>query len=143
VRAPSRSMLVSRISPAPRRTHSAAQLTASSSVGCRPPFTYTRNMRAASSHFASMLATTHCAPNRSALSVSTAGRSTAAELMLTLSAPARSARATSSAERTPPPIVSGTNSRSAVRRATSSSVARSSALAEMSRNVTSSAPSAS
>jgi hypothetical protein len=48
-----------------------------------------------------MLMTTHCAPNRSADSVRTSGRDTAAELMLTLSAPARSARPTSSAERTP------------------------------------------
>jgi hypothetical protein len=136
-------MLVSSTSPAPRRTHSAAHATASRSVGARPPFTYTRKKPAAGSHLASMLATTHCAPKRHALSVSTAGRATAAELMLTLSAPARSASPTSSAVRTPPPTVSGTNSRSAVRATTSHSVARSSWLAEMSRKVTSSAPSAS
>ena len=87
-----------------------------------------------------MLATTHWLPNRAADSESTSGRSTAAVLMLTLSAPARSARATSSAPRMPPPIVSGMKSRSAVRRATSSSVSRSSSVAEMSRNTISSAP---
>jgi hypothetical protein len=90
-----------------------------------------------------MLATTHCAPNRSAHSDKISGVSTAAVLTPTLSAPARSARATSSAERMPPPIVSGMKRRSAVRRARSSSVDRSSALAEMSRYTISSAPSAS
>ena len=142
MRAPSRSMLVSRISPAPRATHSCAHATASSGVSSRPPFTHT--VYTPSAFFlASMLATTHCAPNRSAAAVSTSGFDTAAELSDTLSAPARRARATSSAVRTPPPMVSGMNNRSAVRRATSSSVARSSALAEMSRKVISSAPSSS
>ena len=139
VRAPSRSMLVSNISPAPRRTHSTAHSTASSSVRSRPPFTYTRQR--SPSRAASMLMTTHCAPNRSAASVSTSGCVTATELMLTLSAPARRARPTSAAERMPPPIVSGMNNRSAVRRATSSSVPRASALAEISRKAISSAPS--
>src|SRR5215217_5539982 len=41
MRAPSRSMLVSRISPAPRRTHSRAHATASSPVRVRPPCVYT------------------------------------------------------------------------------------------------------
>ena len=43
---------------APRRTHSRAHATASSSVGSRPPFVYTR--QPSPSRFASMLATTHC-----------------------------------------------------------------------------------
>ena len=90
-----------------------------------------------------MLATTHCEPKRAADSVSTSGRSTAAVLTHTLSAPERSARPTSSALRMPPPSVSGMKSRSAVRRATSSRVSRPSTVAEMSRNTTSSAPSAS
>ena len=132
-------MLVSRISPAPRRTHSRAHATASSSVDREPPCVYTR--QAPSSRLASMLATTHCAPKRADSSPSDSGRSTAAELRLTLSAPARSTRAPSSAVRMPPPTVSGTNSRSAVRRTTSRNVARPSRDAEMSRNTISSAPS--
>ena len=60
-----------------------------------------------------------------------------------LSAPARSSRSTSSTEATPPPTVSGMNTCSAVRDTMSSVVSRPSCEAEMSRNVSSSAPSAS
>src|SRR5678816_2458236 len=81
-------MLVRRISPAPRRAHSSAHSIASSPVAVFPPLVYTRQLLP--SRLASMLATTHCTPKRSAESVNTCGRSTAAELMLTLSAPARS-----------------------------------------------------
>src|SRR5947207_1699214 len=132
-------MLVSRISPAPSRTHSAAHSTASSSVGRLPPCVYTTHRF--SRRFASMLATTHCDPKRSALSVKSCGDVTAAEFRLTLSAPERSASITSLVEPMPPPTVNGTKSCSAVRRTTASSVARFSAVAEMSRNTSSSAPS--
>jgi hypothetical protein len=82
-------------------------------------------------------------PNRSAISAISSGRATAAVFTATLSAPARSSRFTSSALRTPPPTVSGMNTLSAVRLTTSYVVARSPELAVMSRNVSSSAPSAS
>src|SRR4026208_1030022 len=58
-----------------------------------------------------MLATTHCDPNRSAHSPRSAGRATAAVLMLTLSAPARSTCPTSSAVRTPPATACDRNER--------------------------------
>ena len=85
----------------------------------------------------------HWAPNRRLASCSNVGRRMAAVLMLTLSAPARSNVSTSSALRIPPPTVSGMNTCSAVRRTTSSMVARSPDDAVTSRNVSSSAPSAS
>ena len=77
------------------------------------------------------------------LARSSSGSSTAAVLTATLSAPARSNRRASSTERTPPPTVNGMNTCSAVRRATSTIVSRASDDAVMSRNTTSSAPSAS
>jgi len=64
-------------------------------------------------------------------------------LMATLSAPARSRTSTSRTVLTPPPTVSGMKTVSAVRRTTSRVVSRPSLEAEMSRNVSSSAPSAS
>jgi hypothetical protein len=62
-------------------------------------------------------------------------------LIDTLSAPARSSRRASSTLRTPPPIVKGMKTCSAVRRATSTIVSRASDDAVMSRKMISSAPS--
>ncbi len=90
-----------------------------------------------------MAVTTHWAPNSAAISVISSGRCTAEVLTLTLSAPARSIRRASSTERMPPPTVKGMNTSSAVRRATSTIVSRPSLDAVMSRNTSSSAPSAS
>nr|BFE88960.1 hypothetical protein GCM10020093_115610 [Planobispora longispora] len=92
---------------------------------------------------ASTDSTTHCAPKRRDASVSSSGRAMAAVFSDTLSAPARSSRSTSSTARTPPPTVSGMKTCSAVRRTTSYIVDRSELEAVMSRNVSSSAPSAS
>ena len=92
---------------------------------------------------ASTLATTHWLPNFSAISRTSSGRVTAAELTATLSAPASSSARASSTLRTPPPTVSGMKQTSAVRRTMSSSVPRPSWLAEMSRKQSSSAPAAS
>ena len=66
----------------------------------------------------------------------------AAVLIETLSAPARSKRSTSSTFLIPPPTVSGMKTCSAVRRTTSKVVSRPSTVAEISRKVNSSAPSA-
>ena len=90
-----------------------------------------------------MATTTHWAPNSSAISEMTSGRSTAAVLTPTLSAPARSMRRASSTERMPPPTVNGMNTSSAVWRTISMVVSRASDDAVMSRNTSSSAPSAS
>ena len=92
---------------------------------------------------ASTDSTMHCDPNRRAASASSSGRAIAAVLMLTLSAPARSSVSMSAMDRMPPPTVSGMNTCSAVRRTTSSMVARSPDDAVTSRKVSSSAPSAS
>ena len=67
----------------------------------------------------------------------------AAVFTATLSAPARSSRSTSATLPTPPPTVSGMNTCSAVAETISMVVARPSWEAEMSRKVSSSAPSAS
>ena len=90
-----------------------------------------------------MATTTHWAPNSAASSPISSGRSMAAVLTETFSAPAISRRRASSTDRTPPPTVNGMNTCSAVRRATSTMVSRASDDAVMSRNTTSSAPSAS
>ena len=106
---PSRSMLVSRISPAPRRAISTAHCTASSPVFLRPPWLYTSQPEPSARAFASMATTMHCAPYFCEASKITCGLATAAELKLTLSAPALSSRRTSATVRTPPPTVSGMN----------------------------------
>ena len=85
----------------------------------------------------------HCDPNLCAASASRSGRAMAAVFSETLSAPARSSRSTSATLRTPPPTVSGMKTCSAVRRTTSYMVSRPPLDAVMSRNVSSSAPSAS
>ena len=71
-----------------------------------------------------MASTTHWAPNTSASSPISAGRPTAAEFTETLSAPASSTAWASATSRTPPPIVDGTKTSSAARRASSTTVAR-------------------
>jgi hypothetical protein len=85
----------------------------------------------------------HCEPNCLAASARSSGRAIAAVFSDTLSAPARSSASTSAVDRTPPPTVSGMKTCSAVRRTTSCMVALRSLEAVMSRNVSSSAPSAS
>ena len=67
----------------------------------------------------------------------------AAVFTATLSAPARSRPSASRTERTPPPTVNGMKIASATRRTISSTMARASDDAVMSRNTSSSAPSAS
>ena len=78
-----------------------------------------------------------------AASPSSDGRAIAAVFSDTLSAPDRSRASTSAHDRTPPPTVSGMNTCPAVRRTTSYMVCRPPLEAVMSRNVSSSAPSAS
>jgi hypothetical protein len=90
-----------------------------------------------------MATTAHWLPNSSATSLMVSGRLMAAVLSDTLSAPARNMRRASSTVRIPPPTVRGMNTSSAVWATTSTMVSRSSELAVMSRNTTSSAPSAS
>ena len=109
---------------------------------CRPPWVNT-SQRPGPDERASTATTTHWLPNFSAASRTNSGRATAAEFMLHLSAPASSNRRMSPVERTPPPTVSGRNTRAAVRDTTSRMVSRFSWLAVMSRKVSSSAPAAS
>src|SRR3990172_6149789 len=90
-----------------------------------------------------MATTIHWEPKRWAASSTRCGFSTAAVLMATLSAPGSSIWRTSSALRTPPPTVNGMNTWSAIRRTMSTAVSRFSGDALMSRNTSSSAPSAS
>ena len=82
----------------------------------------------------------HCAPNRSDPALMRSGFSTAAVFRETLSAPDFSIRRMSSAVRMPPPTVSGMNTWSAVFAITSTTLARASLLAVMSRKTSSSAP---
>jgi hypothetical protein len=90
-----------------------------------------------------MASTTACDPKRRLRRSRREGSLTAAVFTATLSAPARSSASASSTERTPPPTVKGRNTVSATRRAISSTIGRASEEAVMSRNTSSSAPSAS
>src|SRR6185437_6941627 len=137
---PSRSIEVTRSSPAPSAAMRLAQSTASSPVPRRPPWVKTPHWPAAVA-FASIATTMHWLPNFSAASRTKSGRATAAVLIDTLSAPASSNLRMSSTVRTPPPTVSGMKHCSAVRLTTSYSVSRPSWLAVMSRKHNSSAPS--
>ena len=138
---PSRSIDVSRISPAPRRTTSLAHTTASTPVRVRPPCVKTSKPDAVSSLLRASIATTqHCAPNSRLISRINSGRFTAAVLTDTLSAPAINKRRASSTVRIPPPIVNGMKTCSATARAISTVVSRSPDDAVMSRNTSSSAP---
>src|SRR3990170_74299 len=143
-RVPSRSMLVSRISPAPHSSIRADQSTASISVGVRPPWVTTSHSPGRPGIARASIATTvHWLPNRSAALLTNSGSATAAVLIDTLSAPAESRLRMSSSVRTPPPTVSGMNTCSAVRRTTSIRMSRFSWDAVMSRKVSSSASSSS
>lgn len=93
---PSRSTLVSRISPAPRSSTSPAHPT-------------TLSERIPTPDPASMDTTMAWLPNFFAASVIKSGRANALELMETLSAPQASSRLMSLTLRTPPPIVTGQN----------------------------------
>ena len=83
-------MLVRTISPAPSRSTSRAQLTASSPVETRPPLMCTSHTRRPprSTRLGSMLTTMHWLPKRRAACRTSSGSRTAAELIETLSAPA-------------------------------------------------------
>src|SRR5256885_48839 len=145
-RVPSRSIEVSRISPAPSETTSWAYSIASIPVEFRPPWVKISQRSpppARLTRLASIATTMHCSPNFSAACLTNSRLLTAAELIGTLSAPERSSVLISSMVRTPPPTVSGMKQASAVRRTTSSMVPRFSWVAVMSRKHNSSAPAAS
>src|SRR5437667_2967231 len=141
LRVPSASQLVSKISPAPRRSPSLAQPTASRAPAERPPTTSAPHCR--SRRRASMASTTHCRPNASESSLRSCGRRTEAVLTLTLSAPAPSRRRASSTLRTPPPTVSGIRIAARTRRTVSTCVSRPAGAAATSSMTISSAPCAS
>src|SRR6266567_367149 len=145
-RVPSRSIDVSKISPAPSDTTSCAYSMASIPVELRPPWVKISQRSpppARLTRLASIATTMHCSPNFSAACLTNSRLETAAELIETLSAPYRSSVLMSSMVRTPPPTVSGMKQASAVRRTTSSMVPRFSWVAVMSRKHSSSAPAAS
>src|SRR3954470_2787901 len=145
-RVPSRSIDVSRISPAPSETTSWAYSMASMPVPLRPPWVKISQRSEPPprlTRLASIATTMHCSPNFSAPSLTNSRRATAALLIETLSAPERSRVRISSMVRTPPPTVSGMKQASAVRLTTSSMVPRFSWVAVMSRKQSSSAPAAS
>ena len=112
-------MLVSRISPAPRRC---ALARPRDGVAARSAFARRRD-RPPSPHpsaraLASIASTTHWDPNRDRELVDRRRvRCSAAELIEILSAPASSTAWASATERMPPPTVNGMNTSSAVRRA--------------------------
>ena len=137
---PSRSMLVRRISPAPRFSIFAAHPTASIPVGLRPPWVKTSHPPP-SLLLASMATTMHWLPNLSEARLTKSGSVMAAVLIVTLSAPASRSSLTSSTVLSPPPTVRGTNTSLAVRPTTSIMVFLFSWEAVISRNVISSAPS--
>ena len=139
---PSLSMLVSKISPAPRACMLRAHSTASKPVSLRPPWVNTsQRLLSALTALASMATTMACEPKKLLASLTKSGLVTAAVLMLALSAPALSKRRTSATARTPPPTVNGMNTWLATRSITCKMVSRLSELAVMSKKVISSAPS--
>ena len=139
---PSLSMLVSRISPAPRRCISTAHSTASKPVGVRPPWVkISQRVFSELTALASTATTMACEPKNPAASLTKSGLVTAAVLMLALSAPALSRRRMSATVRTPPPTVSGMKTCEATSSMTCKIVSRLSEEAVMSRKVSSSAPS--
>jgi hypothetical protein len=114
----------------------------------RPPWVVTSKPEAvpgspAGTRRASTESTRTWLPNRCAISATSSGRATAAELTPTLSAPDFSSRSTSATVRTPPPTVSGMKICSAQRVTMSYVVDRSPVVAVTSRKVSSSAPAAS
>ncbi len=136
-------MLVSSISPAPSSLARQAHSMASMPVSMRPPFLKMFHPDPSGRLFASIATTTHWLPNLSAASEISSGRLMAAELTATLSAPSLRISLKSSTARIPPPTVNGMKTRSATRRTMSTTVFRASDVAVMSRNTSSSAPSAS
>ena len=90
-RVPSRSMLVSRISPAPSSAMHPHQATASSPVARRPPWVNTSQRGEPpapfSTCFASTATTMHCDPKRAAARATNSGSNTAAVLIDTLVGP--------------------------------------------------------
>ena len=139
---PSRSMLVSKISPAPESHIRHAHSTASSPRGVRPPWVYTSQAVGSASGIlrASIATTMHCEPKRPAASEINSGRSTADVLIDILSAPTLRRLRIFSTLRTPPPTVSGMNTCLATASTMCKMVSRPLELAVISRNVNSSAP---
>ena len=140
-RVPSASIELRRISPTPNAHAFSTQASASSPALCRPPCVVTSKPDSVLARRASTEITKTCEPNRSAISAISSGRAIADVFIETLSAPARNSRSTSSTLRIPPPTVNGMKTCSAVRRTTSRVVSRPATLAEISKNVSSSAPS--
>ena len=139
LRVPSRSMEVSRISPAPQDTPCCAHSTASRPLVSRPP--RTKASQRSPTRLASIANTTACEPNSAASSVSNSGRRRAAVFTVSLSAPERRIARPSSTVATPPPAVSGMASSRATRRIVSRNVGRWSRDAAISSTTSSSAPS--
>src|SRR5256886_6573602 len=135
---PSRSQLVSRISPAPSPAPARAHSTASARASTRPPCV--RAAQPSPERRASIASTTHWVPNSAASSERSAGRAMAAVFTLTLSAPAASRRRASSTRRTPPPTVRGIRIDARTRATVSTCVARASTDAATSSTTISSAP---
>ena len=140
-RVPSASIELRRISPTPNAQAFSTHANASSPALSRPPCVVTSKPESVRARLASTERTKTCDPKRSAISAINSGRAIADVLIETLSAPARSKRSTSSTLLMPPPTVSGIKTCSAVRRTTSKVVSRPTTLAEISRKVSSSAPS--
>jgi hypothetical protein len=130
---PSLSMLVKRISPAPRFSASLAHSTTSSPVGVLPPWIYASQVPSPLD-LASIATTIHFVPNSCAPSFISWGLWTAGVQKDTLLAPAESIFLISSIVRIPPPTVKGIEICSAVRRTISSMVSRPSTEAVISRN---------
>ena len=141
---PSRSILVSKISPAPSASIWRAHSIASMPVPLRPPWVNTSHFGASSgeptTRLASIATTMHCEPYLSLASLTNCGLATADEFIDTLSAPALSKRRMSSTLRTPPPTVSGMNTCEATSSMMCKIKSRSSEVAVMSKKVSSSAP---
>ena len=117
---PSRSIEVSRISPAPSASRRRIHSIASSGVSSRPPLTITASRPP--TRLTSTAATTHWVPKLSARRETSEGSRTAAVLTETLSAPARRAAPASATARMPPPTVNGMKIDSATRLTISSVV---------------------
>ena len=125
---PSRSILVSSISPAPKAVIFSAHSMALMPVGLRPPWVKIsqRGLSPCSTCLASIATTIHCEPKRCAASRTKSGLLIAAELIATLSAPAFSRLRISCNSRTPPPTVRGINTSPAIRSTVCNVVSRAS-----------------
>ena len=111
---PSRSIEVSRISPAPSAS-SRADPVDRLERGLLPPAVHHHGEPAVRPAATSTAATTHWLPKLSARRETSDGSRTAAVFTETLSAPARSAAPASATERMPPPTVNGMKIDSATR----------------------------